>query len=121
MNTVQALLHTHSGRLLVLGTALAATGVTIWDNHRGRNHAANNFDTKINTKIDDVNIKIDGVRADIDRIERKLENSQSMILITGFHTMNALDGNKKPMREWLQRFERCVQSGGEDCDPVPKA
>ncbi|RPA89710.1 hypothetical protein L873DRAFT_1803546, partial [Choiromyces venosus 120613-1] len=112
MNTVQALLYTHSGQLLVLVTALTTPGVTIWDNHRGHNHAANNFDTKINTKINDVNTKIDGVRGDIDCIERKLENSQSMILITGFHTMNALDRNKKPMREWLQRFERCVQSGG---------
>jgi len=36
-------------------------------------------------------------------------------------TKNALDGNKKPMREWLEKLERCKQSGGEDCGSIPKA
>ncbi|RPB03793.1 hypothetical protein L873DRAFT_1800303 [Choiromyces venosus 120613-1] len=121
MSTFKAFLRNHSGHLVAGASAIIATGVgtgtIIWDNRVGRNHTVNDLDAKING----IDAKIDSVRADINRVEKKLENCQWAILETGHYTMNALDGNKRSMREWLQRLERCMQSGGVDCGSVPKA
>lgn len=32
--------------------------------------------------------------------------------------MKARDGEKNTMREWLERVERCKESGGEDCSKM---
>ncbi|RPB03792.1 hypothetical protein L873DRAFT_1800301 [Choiromyces venosus 120613-1] len=87
------------------------------------------IDTKIDTKID---AKIGGIKADINHIERKLESlhqalsaetqdRHSMILENGYHTMNALSGNKKPMSGSLRRLEGRKKSGGEDRDSVSRS
>ena len=76
MSSVKTLLRSHSGHLVDGAFAIVGTSVIIWDNHVGRNHAVNSFDTKI-----------DGVKADISRVEKKLEMEihmcQSMILQIG--------------------------------------
>ncbi|RPA89678.1 hypothetical protein L873DRAFT_1720906 [Choiromyces venosus 120613-1] len=130
MTSVKALLRRDSSQLTLFTNTvtLAVTTAIIWDNQRGRNHDANNFDTKfdgiradISRLEKEVEADISGVKADISHVEKKLEDCQWIIGVNGHHTMPALDGDKKLMREWLQRHECCKQRGSEDCESVPKA
>ncbi|KAH8148459.1 uncharacterized protein LAJ45_07562 [Morchella importuna] len=101
MNTFGAFVRSYAGHFITGAFTLVATGGLIWDNHKGRRDAVDKLDTKI-----------DGVKD----LGAEVQDCQSMILENGHHIMNALDGNKKPMREWLHKLERCKQSGGEDCE-----
>ena len=119
MSSVKPLLRSHLGTFVSSALATVGTVAIIWDNHVGRNHAANNIDTKfdgVNTKFDGVNTKFD---AKFDGVNRQMLICQNMIMQIGYHTISALDGNKIPIREWLQKVERYQQSGA-DCSSIPK-
>ncbi|RPA88585.1 hypothetical protein L873DRAFT_1849663 [Choiromyces venosus 120613-1] len=130
MASVKALLCRGISKLIVLTNTVTLTVGTaiIWDNHRGRNHAANHLDTKfdgVKADISHLEKKVEAdssdVKADISRVEKKLEDCQWIIGVNGHHTIPALDRDKKLMREWLQRHECCKQHGSEDCESIPKA
>jgi hypothetical protein len=63
-SSLAAFLRAHIGQFITSGSAafavLAATNATVWDDHKGRNNAANNSNSKLN-----------GVKKDIHRIKNK--------------------------------------------------
>ncbi|KAG0640163.1 hypothetical protein HOY80DRAFT_1136169 [Tuber brumale] len=147
MNTIylasQALVHRHAGNFTAGAFTMTAVGCSIWDSRAGRRDANNNLiaiidsiDTKIkgleaalDAKINSVQLALDAkinsvqlaLRADIKDLGAEVSRTQSMVLEGGHHTMKALDGDKRPMREWLQRLELCKESHNEDCGSFRKA
>jgi hypothetical protein len=89
MSSIGVFLRSHLGHFITGAFTILATVIIVWDNHSGRNHAASNFDTKIDgiytkinnkidsvytkidNKIDGVHTKIDDLKADFTRLEGK--------------------------------------------------
>ena len=98
LNGMSSVKISHFGGLVSSAFSTVGTIAIIRDNHVGRNHAANNIDTKfdgVNTKFDGVNTKLDGVNTKLDGINREMRICQYMI-------------------------ERCQSSGGADCSSISK-
>lgn len=88
-------MRSYAGHFITGAFTLVATSGLIWDNHKGRRDAVD----KLDTKIDRVEKNLEKVHEDVQEFGAEVRDCQSMILEDGHHTMNALDGNKKPMRE----------------------
>lgn len=67
MSSAKAPLSSYSSHLVGGALVMVGTGAIILDNHVGRNHTANNFDTK----IDGAKVEL---KADISRVEKKPES-----------------------------------------------
>jgi predicted phage gp36 major capsid-like protein len=124
----------------VYGSALLATALgsatIMWQAKTANTGVKNKIKKYVNGSKDELkadiarvekNLKDDIARVeknlkdDIARVEAEAQDCQAMILENGHHVMHALDGNKKPLREWLRKLERCKNSGGEDCGSISKA
>ena len=125
---------THAGSFINGAFAVAAAGGVVWDNWAGRRDSTDNINSKIQnveTRVQGLEGKMQGLEGKIDALSEDVKEVKSMVLETGHHVMTALDGNKKPMREWLQELERRKQfdqelerrkqSDDEDCSVRPKA
>jgi len=77
--------------------------------------------TGVKEEVTGVKAEVTGVKADIAVICDKVEYCQSTVVEGGHHIMKALDGNKKPMRQWLQELEDCKEGSKVDCNPTRKA
>jgi uncharacterized protein YjbJ (UPF0337 family) len=116
-----------AGPASTLIAALLVTGVGLWSNKdieakiEGK---INNVEGKIEGKTNNIEGKINHIEGKINNIEGKINNIegkinhlsayQSMTLETAYRTMRGHDGNKTPMREWIEKIERC-RGSGEDC------
>jgi predicted phage gp36 major capsid-like protein len=120
----------------VYGSAAALGSATVvWQTKTAKTGVKNQIKKYINGAKDELkdelkadiarvekNLKDDIARVeknlkdDIARVEAEAQDCQAMIMENGHHVMHALDGNKKPLREWLHKLERRKNSGGEDCD-----
>jgi len=65
--------------------------------------------------------EISVIKADLAVIRDKVEYCQSMVVEGGHHIMKALDGNKQPIRQWLQELEDRKEGSKMDCNPTRKA
>jgi hypothetical protein len=112
----------------VYGSALLAAALgsatVVWQTKTANTGVKNQIKKYINGAKDELKdeLKADIARVeknlkdDIARVEAEAQDCQAMIMENGHHVMHALDGNKKPLREWLHKLERRKNSGGEDCD-----
>jgi peptidoglycan hydrolase CwlO-like protein len=120
-----------AGPASTLIAASLGAGVVLWSNQDIKNSTRqevksveakiegkiNNIEGRINNiegKINNIEGKINNIEGKIDHLSEEVQHCQSMILETAYHTMRGLDGNKTPMREWIQKIERC-RASGEDC------
>ena len=78
------------GALTVVAAGIGSS-IVVWDNHVGRAHVANNFDTK----LDKVHNEL---KTDISRVESNVD----LLLVKSVVTMEALDGDKKHLRKFLR-------------------
>jgi len=115
--TVRALVRPHTGQFIGGTFTMAATYYLVSDSRMGR--LKNSSERK--TEVAGVKEEISGVKADIAVIHDKVEYCQSTVVEGGHHIMKALDGNKKPMRQWLQELEDCKKGSKVDCNPTRKA
>lgn len=72
-------------------------------------------DSKIKAVQSKLENGITELKAEIHDLGAEVQAIQSMVLETSFHTMQAIDGNKAPLREWVGYAERCCKSGGGGC------
>ena len=69
----------------------------------------------------EIKSEISVIKADLAVIRDKAEYCQSMVVEGGHHIMKALDGNKQPIRQWLQELEDRKEGSKMDCNPTRKA
>ncbi|KAL7272219.1 hypothetical protein RUND412_004986 [Rhizina undulata] len=127
---VTQLLHVCSPSLVAAGLGSATV---IWQMKTGLAELKADIDEvkkELKADINGVKVDIDGVKKELKKVHEdvqglraKVQDFKSMILGNGHHVMNALDGNKKPMRDWLHKLKHCKQSesGSKDCDSIAKA
>lgn len=104
----------HRGSAAALVAAVVGSGAVIFEARSGRAHALSMIDLKVEAGQSKLEA---GQSKDLGG---EMQATQSMIPETTFHTMRAIDGNKAPLRKWIDRIERCRQSGGEDCGRILK-
>ena len=115
-------LHKKSRDVSSRAQAYTVGALTLWDNHRGRNHSVNTIETTLGKQIRkvkkeigelDTNLgeKIRNVEKTIEDVDEKLGVTRLSILIelqeAMFRTMKAIDGKKDQFREYVKRVEEC--------------
>lgn len=110
----------HGGPAATLAAAVIGPGAVIFEARSGRAYALSMIDLKIEAGQFKLEADIQHLGAEVQDLRAEMQATQSMILETALHTMKAIDGNKAPLRKWVERIERCRQSGGEDCGPIRK-
>ncbi|KAH0614619.1 uncharacterized protein H6S33_000255 [Morchella sextelata] len=98
----------YGGPPFTLVAAILGSGAVTWEVRR--DHALN----KTDFKIDELKKDIADIETDIQGFRGEMQAIRSMIIVTSFCTMRAIDGDKKPLQEWVGRIERCRKTGGED-------
>ena len=140
--TARALIHANADQFISIGFIIAGSGCIIWERRMSRREFRSEIadlmaaiKTEIGTEIGagvavlpETRTEITGIKADIPSVKAdiavvndKVEYSQSMVMGGGHHIMKALDGNKQPMRQWLQEMKDCKESSKVDCNPTRKA
>ncbi|KAL7267274.1 hypothetical protein RUND412_010148 [Rhizina undulata] len=56
------------------------------------------------------------IKKDVKEVKKDVEDTLSIIIVNGQYTMQAINGDKKLMQEWLKRLEHCQKSGVKYCD-----
>ncbi|RPB08993.1 hypothetical protein P167DRAFT_567524 [Morchella conica CCBAS932] len=89
-------------------------------------HDTANGQTRNGYEFPGIRLWLDGTEFEpkLDKTNEDLEAQtqcvQYMAVDSALHPMRAIDGDKKPLRQWLKGVERCQKSGGEDYDLVQK-
>lgn len=111
MLTKCGFLHRHRDIISNLVTTTLCTTIVIWHGRTSRNSIRLWLDgTEFEPKLDKTN----------EDLEAQTQCVQYMAVDSALHPMRAIDGDKKPLRQWLKGVERCQKSGGEDYDLVQK-
>ncbi|KAI5850366.1 hypothetical protein DFP73DRAFT_582740 [Morchella snyderi] len=126
----QKLILRYGAPTATLAAAVIGSGAVIFEARSGRAHALNMTDSKfeavqsqitdLKADIQDLGAEVQDLGTEVQDLGAEMQAIQSMILETSLHTMKAIDGNKAPLRKWVERIERCRKSGGEDCGPIRK-
>jgi len=137
--TVRALVRPHTDQFISCCFTMAAACYIISDSRRGRRENTSErkaeitgfvaeikseitgFGAEIKSEISGIKAEVTGLKADIAVIRDKVEYCQSMVVEGGHHIMKALDGNKQPIRQWLQELEDRKEGRKMDCNPTRKA
>jgi len=126
--TVRALVRPHTGQFISCGFTMAAACYVISDSRRGRRDNTSEGKaefTGLKAEISgfgaEIKSEISGIKADLAVIRDKVEYCQSMVVEGGHHIMKALDGNKQPIRQWLQELEDRKEGSKMDCNPTRRA
>ncbi|KAG0635279.1 hypothetical protein HOY80DRAFT_982680 [Tuber brumale] len=108
---VLSLLHVYSSSLITAGITSATV---VWQMKKLRSEIGR-VEEKLESDSSRIGERFECIQEKLESVPNDVKDTKSMLLITGRHIMNALDGNKKPMREWLHTLEHSVQTGGEGC------
>ncbi|PUU82487.1 hypothetical protein B9Z19DRAFT_1190354 [Tuber borchii] len=77
-------------------------------------NAVNDNHQQTGMKIDRIEGTLHDVFDDLYNLGKEVDDSHSMIVQTAHHTMKALSGDKKPMKEWYEKLEKSCESGPKD-------
>ncbi|KAF8248143.1 hypothetical protein K440DRAFT_660985 [Wilcoxina mikolae CBS 423.85] len=102
-------------------TLAAGSATVIWQVNKGNEDVKEKLESKIVASEKKLESRImaseTNLEMKIDQVHTDVQDCPGMILETAHHTVKAISGEKKPMRQWMERLERCQESGGSDCNP----
>jgi len=120
--------HTYGPSLLA---TLASTGAIVWHTKSSSRDATSRIDrhdSKFDTidptllehdsKFYTIDSRLLEHDSRVDKLEAKIQDTQSTSLGLVYTLMKGLSGKKDNMNEWMGDIEKCVGSGGKDCDRV---
>lgn len=62
--------------------------------------------------------RVDKHDSRFDQSETKIAHPESLALETAYTLMKVISGEKDKMNKWMVDIEKCVKSGGKDCEAV---
>ncbi|KAG0132949.1 hypothetical protein HOY82DRAFT_458704, partial [Tuber indicum] len=94
---VISLLHIYSSSFITAGITSATV---LWQMKKVKSEISC-LQEKLESDVNKIEKRVECIETKLESISNDVKDTKSMLLTSGYHIMNALDGNKKPMREWL--------------------
>ncbi|KAH8144376.1 uncharacterized protein LAJ45_11646 [Morchella importuna] len=83
-------------------------------------YAAGSGWKRVESNGDRRELKIDRLETKVDRNGAEIQYVKSIVVEITLLTMRAIDGDRKPLRQWVWVVGRCLETGGKGRGSVKK-